>query len=334
MKYERGFSLIEFLIAAGLSALLLTGILNIYFSNKKTFQYNIELARLQENARTAIHRLNEDIRMTGFMGCPRLRDIEHYETLPQLSTSTVIAGFHHGQTTSPYPPSPALTKIMASGLPGSDILIVQESDSQQSNAFASDSNTLLVSGHPEYKINEKLLISNCNHSRFIHIGTVNYANGLSILGLTEALFDPGNDENPYAKSSDTQISNWHIYVYYIAKTGRKNRAGQSIGALYRRDLSASKMLSTELAEGVDDMQIRYGIIDAHRAGLHYFSANRISANDWKLIRSVQIKLLLSSIENVTEKPQSYFFSEKKYMPTDRRLRCEWDTVVGIRAKNS
>lgn len=334
MKYDKGFSLIEFLIAAGLSALLLAGVLNIYFSNKKTFQYNIGLARLQENARTAIYRLNEDVRMTGFIGCPRLRDIEHYETIPQLSSSTVIAGFHQGQTTSPYPLTFALTKIIGSAVSGSDILIVQESDSQLLNASASDSDTLVVSGNPEYKINEELLISNCNHIHFDHIARLNYSNGLSIVGLTQGLFDPGKNENPYAKESHSQISNWHTYIYYIAKTGRKNLAGQSIFALYRRDLSASRMLSTELAEGVDDMQIRYGIIDAHRSALQYFSANQMPLAAWKSVRSVQIKLLLSSIENITDKPQSYFFLGKKHTPSDRRLRYEWDSVIGIREKNN
>jgi type IV pilus assembly protein PilW len=330
MKSSTGFSLIEFLIAAALSIFLLAGVLSIYVSNKKTFQYNNGIARLQENARTAIHRLIEDVRMTGFIGCARLRDVERYETIPQLSFSTVISGFHQGQTTSPYPLSPALTKIIASAVPGSDILIIQESDSQLSNGFASDRNTMVMPGNPDYKPNEKILISNCNQIHLIHIATLNYSNGLTLLGLSQSLFDPDKNENPYTKESESQISHWHIYVYYVAKTGRKNQAKQSIFALYRRDLSASRMLPTELVEGIDDMQIRYGIVDPHRSVLQYFSANQMPLAAWKLVRSVQIKLLLSSVENITEKPQSYFFLGKKHTPADRRLRYEEEMVVGIR----
>jgi hypothetical protein len=82
------------------------------------------------------------------------------------------------------------------------------------------------------------------------------------------------------------------------------------------------------------MQIRYGVIDANRSVLQYFSASQMPLAAWKSVRSVQIKLLLSSIENITEQPQSYFFLGKKHTSSDRRLRYQWDAVVGIREKNA
>lgn len=65
MKYLplRGFSLIELLIATTLSLILSIGLFTIYLSNKRNYQFNEALARIQENGRTAVQRLQYDVRM-------------------------------------------------------------------------------------------------------------------------------------------------------------------------------------------------------------------------------------------------------------------------------
>jgi len=61
-----GFSLIEILVAMVLSAVLVTGVIQMYLSSKESFHLQIEMARIQENQRLALTFLQRDIRKAGF----------------------------------------------------------------------------------------------------------------------------------------------------------------------------------------------------------------------------------------------------------------------------
>jgi type IV pilus assembly protein PilW len=63
---ERGFTLIEVMIALLISMLLLVSFLQIYLSNSQTYRLIQNLARVQENGRFAIDFLAYNIRMAGF----------------------------------------------------------------------------------------------------------------------------------------------------------------------------------------------------------------------------------------------------------------------------
>lgn len=58
---QTGISLVDLLIATAISLFLIASIFTIYLSNKKTYQYNETLSRLQENTRIAFERLSQDI---------------------------------------------------------------------------------------------------------------------------------------------------------------------------------------------------------------------------------------------------------------------------------
>ena len=51
---QRGFSLVELMVALALSLVLMSGVLSIFFSSKVTYLANEKTARLQENGRTAL----------------------------------------------------------------------------------------------------------------------------------------------------------------------------------------------------------------------------------------------------------------------------------------
>jgi type IV pilus assembly protein PilW len=72
LPIEKGFSLVEIMIATSLSLVLIGGVLQIYQSSKTTYNLQNELADLQENERVALDVLNSNIRMAGFFrGVPR-----------------------------------------------------------------------------------------------------------------------------------------------------------------------------------------------------------------------------------------------------------------------
>ncbi len=66
---QSGLTLIEVMIAITISLLLLSGVIQIFSSNKQVFLVQDASARIQESGRFALHFLVKDIRMADFWGC-------------------------------------------------------------------------------------------------------------------------------------------------------------------------------------------------------------------------------------------------------------------------
>ena len=65
---SRGFSLVELMVAMLVTLILLAGIGQIFLSSKKSFNIQDSLSRMQENGRYAIETLAQDIRRAGYWG--------------------------------------------------------------------------------------------------------------------------------------------------------------------------------------------------------------------------------------------------------------------------
>lgn len=112
---------------------------------------------------------------------------------------------------------------------------------------------------------------------------------------------------------------------YIARTTRRNSSGETITALFEKNLLSQRR---ELIENVRDMQIRYGIASPSGSEIaHTVPAEQVT--DWKQVKSVAISLLLVSMRSVLPYPKAYWFMDHWAMPADRRLYSVWNVVVDI-----
>lgn len=69
-KYtNKGFSLIELMVAVAISVIILAGVLTMMSASKKTYTQQMDRARLQENARFALDFISRSLRMAGYFGC-------------------------------------------------------------------------------------------------------------------------------------------------------------------------------------------------------------------------------------------------------------------------
>jgi len=64
---QKGFTLVEIMVAITLSLILMAGVGQIYLSSKESFRIQNELAQIQENQRIAVQFLQHDIRQAGFV---------------------------------------------------------------------------------------------------------------------------------------------------------------------------------------------------------------------------------------------------------------------------
>lgn len=77
---QRGFTLIELMIAMLIGVFLMAGVIQIFLSAKQAYRLQENLSRLQENGRLAIDNITKDIRMTGYVA---------YECFPKPTTAPI-----------------------------------------------------------------------------------------------------------------------------------------------------------------------------------------------------------------------------------------------------
>ena len=63
---KQGFTLVELLVAMGISGVVMAGIYTVYSSQQKSYAAQEQMAAIQQNLRTAIYFMEREIRMAGY----------------------------------------------------------------------------------------------------------------------------------------------------------------------------------------------------------------------------------------------------------------------------
>ncbi|WP_133126916.1 PilW family protein [Legionella nagasakiensis] len=327
-KHSNGFSIIEFMIAITLGALLVATTGSIYLSNKANYQIQTGLARLQENARYANYFLTREIRMAGYQGCA---SEEFAQITNRVKTPSVtllydkpLLGFDGlSGSFSPTLPSNLTGKV----LPDTDVLEIRMASNtnvQLRDDMNQTNNPILVYDRLGIQAGEVVMISNCL------VGDIFIAGGnTNATAITHTVNENTSNDLSAPYIAGAHVMRYVYYAFYIKNTGRTNASGQPIYALIRQDINGNEV---EIVEGVEQMRILYGVdTNDDKTADHYQSATEVnSSNNWNNVISLKINLLFSTIENVASRPQSYQFNGASYTPTDRKLRREWQSFVTIR----
>ena len=68
-KFAKGFGLVEIMVALVLGLVVVLGVIQIFLASKNTYVTQNASARMQEDARFALSKLMQEIRLTGMYGC-------------------------------------------------------------------------------------------------------------------------------------------------------------------------------------------------------------------------------------------------------------------------
>ena len=352
---QKGLTLIEIMIAIGLSVILLTGVIQIFNSSKATYRLQDNLSRMQENGRFSLDFLARDVRMAGYQGCTNFGPITN-----TLNDSTGIAyDFGTGLTGFDNVGSTPPTFLSGAGIvpePGTDVIIIRRNSDNPVRVSRNNSSaqiflevTSQVAGgcaDGTDKVSDLcqtdiLMISDCVKSRVFQAGNIQVTgSGGSLEGNVThpASGDPGNAITSWGGASapaeeqfneDAEIVRIGTYAYFVSVRG------DGVPVLNRFD--GNNIF--ELVEGIEDMQLDYGEdTDGDRTADVYRDANTVA--DWSQVVSARIHLLVRTNDNnMTDGPADYTFKGSLQpgsdLPsTDRYLRREFTTTVTIRNRAS
>ncbi len=353
---SRGFTLIELLVAMSIGLVVVLAVGYVFVGSRQTYRAQDAAARLQEGARYAYEVLSNDIRMAGFTGCNTSNpqnvinvagnnDSDWYKNLFGASGALAVQPVYGYQDVVP-----ADVCTTASTAPcytqGDGLTILRADTSKEYIVQSHASPTFTLTAAHDINQGEVLVVTNCNDATALFQATA--AAGTTLDHAASGT--PGNSTAILAGSyaAASRIYRLNAVTYYIGT----NPSGEP--ALYRRKLTSSagnaSTTAEELVEGVEDMQITYGVdtdATADRQVNGYQTATEIengsgspavpgadTAARWGRVLSVRISLLLRSPENgITTQAQTYTYPPDAASATtaaDRRLRRVFTFVVSLR----
>ena len=328
-----------------LGLVVVGGVVQIYLSNKQTYRVNAAVARIQENARFALDLLGRDLRAAGYWGCAgSSAQIAHAvdDTSGWQFLAEPVHGYEGGVDTFP-------SDFAASALGNTDAFRVAYMDPNGAYTVSSHvpaSATIHLTTTHDLKQGEILAVvsSACRQVGIFQMSNENNNGTIdTVVHNTGAATSPGNctvelggsftcaDTSPassYTYQAGSKVMRFVSRAYYIGS----GASGEP--ALWRAYLThsgaAASVGSEELVEGVEDMQILYGLdTDADGTANRYVRADAVG--NWSDVVSARVDLLLRSVEdNLANSPQPYKLQGVSSTPSDRRIRRVFTTVVALR----
>jgi type IV pilus assembly protein PilW len=316
-----GFSLLELMVALTIGLLLLSGLLTIFNSAKQTYQWNTQLARLQENGRLAMELLTREIRHTGYWGCTGQSTPNNLLVTPNSLSWLTIDRLHGYDHLHPESLPSALNGL---ALPGNDVLILSGMDVTQQTLANHDACTAqftLAQAH-DLQADELVALSDCQQTVLVQITqangsnrTLNHAASGGSIGNRSACLGgdcSGNCASAwYQFAPGTPLAPLRSIAFFIG-----NAASGEPALFWQLLYRGTNPSRTELVEGVENMQILYGLdSDGDRVANQYLRADQVeTANGWNNIVSVRIALLLRSAD-----PMRSQIDNKSYTLADTRV---------------
>ncbi|MBA57216.1 MAG: pilus assembly protein PilW [Pseudomonadales bacterium] len=344
---QRGFSIVELMIAMVLGLVLMGGVIQAFISTKQTYNLNEEMAWIQENARFSVGFMAEDLRMAGYYGCAsRASSIANVLKDPDTSWVTDfgkgIHGYDGDSTSFPNTVFPRpVTASLPNSLPKTDVFTIHKADLD--NAFQvvshnANSSVIGLQSPHNFPDGTILIVSDCHHSAVFQStapqqNKVNHNPGNSVspgnctkgLGLPVVCSANGTG---YTYKEDAFVMRAIGHAYYI------DTASNGVPSLFRESLDTGGSTTTaeEMVQGVENMQIQYGLDkDGDSIPDRYVDASDVGDDDWETnVVSARITLLLRSLTELASTPQAFSYLGTSYTPTDNYVRRVYSTTVKLR----
>ncbi|MBF0126574.1 MAG: PilW family protein [Magnetococcales bacterium] len=308
---NRGFTLIEIMIALTIGLVLISGMLKILSSTRQTYLLNENISRLQENARFAMEVISREIRMAGYWGC-----VSNVTPINVLNTPNAyswafnrkVRGYDHAS------PATFPAAFQSDALAGSDAIVLSGIDPDPftiESHNACSAQFKLAQNH-DLNDDEIVCVTDCVQGAIFQITNANQANrtivhntGTGTIGnATKCLGGECGGACATAwheYGPDAMLARIRALAFYIG-TGSNGEPALFWEILNRGSASTP----AELVNGVENLQILYGLDgDGDKVANQYLTADGVeSANGWDSVVSVRIGLLMRTGDFIRSQPDS------------------------------
>jgi type IV pilus assembly protein PilW len=289
----RGFTLVELMVALVITLILLAGIGQIFLSSKKSFNIQESLSRMQENGRYAIEMLAQDIRRAGYWGGNA--DVESIKGTEIASDSTIIND----------PGSCSATDTNWALRLSHDVF--GKNDNKGSYAcldpypYVAGGDILVLRYASPWVVGGTSLPLDCSGATIKDCYPNKYFLRSSL--FKGRLFQGTDEDNPSNTLIAPAVKTSELIsrIYFVGTSGASSKcpASGTVKSLNRLILNSAGATESEVvANGVEDMQVRYGVMDMDTTVvppvpiLRYYDA--ADSLEWDKVIAVRVWLLMRS----------------------------------------
>ena len=334
-RRQSGMGLVELMVWAVLSMLVIAVIGIIYVNGKLVARVNDSVSRMQENGRFAMYLIERDLRMAAFRGCNSAAvtplNLLASAAYPYQYANGVSGYNGSGGTWSPALDS-TISALSPAPAPGSDVVTVRLIDGQGiplTARMASQTADLQVGAGSELGAGDVLMVADCSAATIFNATSFDSGSGIVGHDAGNAVV-PGNTSNDlgYVFGTDASIYRLVTRTYFVAPSSRK----PAIRSLWSHSVPAydGQSQPEEVVEGVEGLALLFGEdLDGQRAANRYVTADAVG--NWSNVVSLRAQVLIGTArDNVATSPQPYSFAGAATTPTDRRIRSTMASVITVR----
>ncbi len=247
-RKQHGLSMIELMVAMALSLILMAGVLQIFISNKKSFEITRDLSDVQENGRLGLTFIGESIRNADHWGALEGGDLSNGASVDSVTSGTcnsawildsevAIQGFEGGATA----PVDCIQNAIDNYVPDTDVLVLRYADGR-SMVPETDVAGLATAG------------ANNVYVRVLTAEQGRIFNGSDAANAVTAI------------PADVAVLTFPFIteLYYVRRCSIRNGAVcdddlDNTPSLVRMTLNANSFQEQTLVEGVEQLQFEYGV---------------------------------------------------------------------------
>lgn len=345
---QHGFTIVEIMVAMLLGLILMAGVISLMVGNKRSFNEQIEMSRLQENARFAIEFLTRDIRMAGYAGCSSDMekvishlDLNDASLSPNMGIKNLlnmgipVEGVDSNSSSGTWEASGSTERIsdMATNTDAITIRFFTPPEHGLRSAMSSVSDNIIATSADGIAERGILAVSDCQSADIFQVtglaGTATISHSAALRTSGGDLLYPRNSTADLTKPYDTDASlhRLHAARYYIHINPNNNVNPDDIPSLYRLVHDGSRIGNDpqELVAGIENMQLLYG------DGNSFASADNVT--NWEDINSVKIGLLVRTEDEMGTDTDSRTYNVLDQAITaagDRHRRKVFTTTIQLR----
>ena len=313
LQAQRGFTLIELMIASTIALVMLIGVANLYLTSLLSEKSNVRNSEITTNGRYAIDVLRRDLLHAGYRGVTWSAPSAMTTATSTITNECIGAGF---------------ATNLRQGIWGSN----------DNNPFSS---TCIPAAN--YSVGDIMVV------RHADVATTATASLVNSTIYFRSAYERGEvfqgSQSSTLATTFTQTPNFNYAlkanVYYISPYTTSATESPLVPALYRVVLGDGPAMTTELvASNIENMQVRYGRYTTD-LNTQFYQASGVSttatattttSTEWDAVNSVRIWLLVRSSkpEMGYQNTNTYTLGDVTVTVNDGYRREVFSTVVQLR----
>lgn len=317
MNRNRGMSLAELMIALALGLMLTLGIATLFTQTRQSFGQDEQIANMQSGLRFAMEELVRDVTMAGFWGGV----IDPTDVEAVTASDLAVTGCGADWAVTLIPPLGGVNNATPGNANSAFPCIAAGTFREGTDVIAIKRTRGHVIPTPgDVDCEPPITSSSALDANIVY---------LADNGTAGRLWRPADADDTSGLGGCVENRQLAPVIYYIRT--HSVTAGDGIPTLCRFVLQAGAMLEECLVEGIENLQLEYGIdFSGDGVANQYISAP--NAAQFDLVTSVRIHLLARSVRPQVgyTNPKTYVMGDVSIAPNDTFFRRAATTTVVLR----